>query len=555
MLITKKIKIKTTNKNISYYKKLGFDVKSGDEIEVTPEQLPYACKLKVDVKCDICKKIKNITIFSYNRNIEQYGYYACSSNCSCEKMVEIGKSQCNTKCINKVDESHEYFTLIEEENQIDEIDETIINESDLTKNEQIKQKVFDIVLNKYNKKSPIIIEEILKEYFKNKLKIDQCNNVYYLDIYEKEFLDKYSDIIEISRIEPLEYKLNNKTYKYYPDFFIKELNLIVDIKSINWCDEFKKIDILKKCAYIKAGYKYMIINGNYEMFEKIIQYKIYSKYDVCYQYKIKLDNKKESPILNVNDFEFKYIDSDDKLMCERIKNFIVKYEWLGTMPNRPTHRFVAMYKGEIGAVVIMSTPNAFTKLLGDDTKDIEKLISRGASASWTPKNIGSSLIMFGIKWMVKNTQFRLFSAYSDVEAKELGTIYQSCNFTYLGKNFGADMLYFDLEKPDNGWFNRRRFNKRSNYKKICKDNNIEWKPGWNVNYSIKFELMDEYTRNLLKNTVKSNIDKMVKRVPPKKHKYIYILGIDNRETKMLRNKFKLNNPTLVNLKYPKKRGE
>lgn len=43
--------------------------------------------------------------------------------------------------------------------------------------------------------------------------------------------------------------------------------------------------------------------------------------------------------------------------------------------------------------------------------------------------------------MVKNTQYRLFTAYSDTEAKELGTIYQACNFYYLGKKSGAGYQY------------------------------------------------------------------------------------------------------------------
>ena len=45
--------------------------------------------------------------------------------------------------------------------------------------------------------------------------------------------------------------------------------------------------------------------------------------------------------------------------------------------------------------------------------------------------------MFSIKWMAKNTPFRAFTAYSDPEAKELGTIYQACNFYYIGQSSGS----------------------------------------------------------------------------------------------------------------------
>jgi len=45
--------------------------------------------------------------------------------------------------------------------------------------------------------------------------------------------------------------------------------------------------------------------------------------------------------LKISDFTFEYIDNENKNMCENIKIFIEKYEWLGKMPNRPTHRFIA----------------------------------------------------------------------------------------------------------------------------------------------------------------------------------------------------------------------
>ncbi len=83
----------------------------------------------------------------------------------------------------------------------------------------------------------------------------------------------------------------------------------------------------------------------------------------------------------------------------------------------------------------MNVPNAFSKLLGENTPNLERLISRGACISWSPKEIvASSLIMWLINWMGKNTTYRLFIAYSDPTALELGTVYQACNFYYLGKS-------------------------------------------------------------------------------------------------------------------------
>lgn len=122
----------------------------------------------------------------------------------------------------------------------------------------------------------------------------------------------------------------------------------------------------------------------------------------CYQYDVRLKNlesdlkeinltKEEAERLQVKDFEFKFIPKENKAACQEIKTFIKRHEWLGKMPHRPTHRFIATYKGHLAGVVIMATPNSFSNLLGPENRDLEKLISRGASISWAPKNLSFSL--------------------------------------------------------------------------------------------------------------------------------------------------------------------
>lgn len=159
--------------------------------------------------------------------------------------------------------------------------------------------------------------------------------------------------------------------------------------------------------------------------------------DHCRQYDIRLNNLEEDLILagltaddvnNLNIADFVLQHEEKEICYEEVKSFIERHEWLGRMSLYPTNIFTARYNGILAGVVIMDMPSVFSKMLGDETRKIERLISRGACISWSPKNLGSSLIMFAIKWMVKNTRFRLFVAYSDIEAKELGTIYQACNF-------------------------------------------------------------------------------------------------------------------------------
>ena len=279
--------------------------------------------------------------------------------------------------------------------------------------------------------------------------------------------------------------------------------------------------------------------------------------DYCWQYKIRLQNlnedlvlanltKEDASKLRISDFTFQQEDKD-KIFLE-VKKFIEKHEWLGRLSLYPTHFFTARYKGILAGVVIMDMPNAFSKLLGEDTKKIERLISRGACISWSPKNLASKLISFSMKWMVNNTQYRLFTAYSDTEANELGTIYQACNFYYLGKKSGAGYQY----KIENGrWVSDRYFRSRSVYKKLSKNNNIEWDSTWQKGDKVFFDKMPIDIANEIKILSKNYQNSCEKRKLDFKHKYAYVLGINKRETKYLRDIFEKRNKTYP---YPKQRG-
>lgn len=249
--------------------------------------------------------------------------------------------------------------------------------------------------------------------------------------------------------------------------------------------------------------------------------------------------------IKLDDFVFDYVDSkEEKQECSE---FIKRYEWLGTVGSYPTHYFTARYNGILGGVIIMSMPNSFSKLLGDDTKGIERLISRGASASWCPKNLASKFLSWCIRWMVDNTQYRLFTAYSDSQAKERGIIYQSLNFYYLGQNSGTSVRCVNPYNPKS-LISDRAFRARSFYKRYCKDLGIEIQPNW---FSRDFALWNNIPDDIekkLRDYSKEMFEKAEKLYFPKKRKWAYVLGRDKRETKWLRKKFLENNEVF---EYPK----
>jgi len=289
--------------------------------------------------------------------------------------------------------------------------------------------------------------------------------------------------------------------------------------------------------------------------------------DECWQHYIKRETLEEDrqrypsaliDNININDMEFSFVPKEDKKTCQEIKAFIERYEWLGKMPVWITHRFIATYQGVMVGAVIMATPNAFSNLLGKGNRKLEKLISRGASISFAPKNTASWLIMKSIRWMVDNTEFRFFTAYADPLAGELGTIYQACNFYYLGNNHGGGKMY---KYKNVGWVGSSYFAQRSTIKRIAIAHGVDWKPEYikkNKTGSkriIAWENMDEETKSFIKAKVKEEREACEFINSPPKHKYVYILSRNKIETNTLKIIFRELNPDLVDMEYPKKRGE
>lgn len=282
--------------------------------------------------------------------------------------------------------------------------------------------------------------------------------------------------------------------------------------------------------------------------------------DWCYQYQRRLDTLQEDmknygwtqefvDNISLDDFVFKPVETEFDRW--RATAFIQRYEWLGTIGAFPTHWFIATYKGVVGGVIIMAMPNSFSKLLGDETKSIERLISRGASASWCPFNLGSKFLMWAIRWMVNNTQYRLFTCYSDPQAKELGSIYQGLNFYYLGQKSGTTVRCVNPYNP-NVLISDRAFRARSMYKRYAKDLGIVWQPNWNQDQKMLWENIPDDVEQQLRDYSKKMYQESEKIYFPNKHKYAYVLGKDKRETRELRKKFESLNKTY---EYPKERGK
>lgn len=332
MIITNKVTIKILKSNIEHYKSvLGNEINILDVIEISPYQLTIGSNLKIDVECEICNIIKNISYRDYmkskmnkniylcllcshnktkitclerygvettfkeaktmekikNTNIERYGYEnPAQSSIVKEKIKNTNISKYGftsplknkyiiTKMYNTNFERYGSYNLFEG----DSIFRAEINNKlkYILKSEDVKIKKENTCLIRYGYKSPMQNSYIFKKtqnslYGSKKYKNSDIN---YRSTYELDFLNicyKYN--INISQLESgIEYEYENMNKIYFPDFYIEELNLIIEIKSsyTYYADLYKNIEKQKSC--INKGYNYLfIVDKKYDEFLKFTSF-------------------------------------------------------------------------------------------------------------------------------------------------------------------------------------------------------------------------------------------------------------------------------------------
>lgn len=163
---------------------------------------------------------------------------------------------------------------------------------------------------------------------------------------------------------------------------------------------------------------------------------------------------RESKVKIDNGGLFGYPEADIKnAICKRIdyktaEKIILEYEWLGTM-GQGMYCYGIYFENVCAGVVCFGLPSSIIAgdICGEKYRDIAICLERGACTWWAHEHSASKLISFAINDMAKNTKYRIFYAYSDESAGEIGTVYQACNWLYLGKmNSGGSQL--KLIRPD-----------------------------------------------------------------------------------------------------------
>lgn len=122
-------------------------------------------------------------------------------------------------------------------------------------------------------------------------------------------------------------------------------------------------------------------------------------------------------------------------------SIILKYEWLGNMGT--TEYAFGMFYGDYLAGVACfgrtAGSNVTASICGQENASRAITLCRGACVHWAHPHSASFLINKACALMTAKG-FNIFVAYSDVEAGEIGTVYQASNWLYCGAG-GTPTLY------------------------------------------------------------------------------------------------------------------
>lgn len=117
------------------------------------------------------------------------------------------------------------------------------------------------------------------------------------------------------------------------------------------------------------------------------------------------------------------------------EQIILKYEWLGTMAATSLHYGLFFGPYCAGVTCVGKAVTAGNNIHSPFAIEREELLvlARGACVHWAPPGSNSKLVSWTTRLIPKSKPHaKLLLAYADTDAGEIGTIYQACNWTYIG---------------------------------------------------------------------------------------------------------------------------
>lgn len=182
MLVDETISVFISYRNLTHYRKLGYNPIIDKNLEIRTQDLPSSSHVKVIVKCSICESEKTIMYCKYIENKKRHGFYGCKK-CSRNK---AGLTSIHKYGVDNYSKTQDWKERVEKTNK-----EKFGYKSNLM-NPEYQKKIKNILKEKYGTENFFEINRTKKE-IKEKFSIKEL--VYSLigDVDLSE--DRYEDVI------------------------------------------------------------------------------------------------------------------------------------------------------------------------------------------------------------------------------------------------------------------------------------------------------------------------------------------------------------------------
>lgn len=286
MLLSKEIEIKADWASVKRYEDLGYGkMRQGDLFFIKVEDLKPNSLQLVDVSCDYCNNVFKRRYSEYIRNTKIQGKFSCLK-CTNNKYKVTCLEKYGVDNISKLPTTHDKiretnverygvtsYTKLEsfkEEHKYKMLSKYGVTSFSKTNEFLVKQRI--TCLERFGVENASQNSEIFSKQQKKRFEINifRDTELYYQGSYEKDFLDKYYDLFEITKVDCINYLFDGSRV-YYPDFYLPKYNLIIEIKSSYTYNRFLEKNNSKQKACLELGYNHIfIIDKNYDDFNKII---------------------------------------------------------------------------------------------------------------------------------------------------------------------------------------------------------------------------------------------------------------------------------------------